>query len=284
MAQMKMDETTGDQWNEMAKMYKQMTVGTSYVPIGKMLSLADKLLPFTEATGILDNGCGPGPIMNRILDEHKIPQSCSLTCCDFSEGMVQSVREQKEEKVKENAASPWSRLDAFVQDATDLKDVESGRKSHVTAGWVYFMTTDPQKCLAESKRVLKDGGVLTCSSWKGSQWMDLMNLFPKVRPDKKMFEMPSDWSEAGPLKGALEKAGFRDVESYEVETTMEYERMEPFVEFMLYKMPHMQMMSKDLSEEEMTRLKDMMVEEGRKMCASEPGVLKGTALVAVGRK
>ena len=55
------------------------------------------------------------------------------------------------------------------------------------------MTPDPQKCLSESRRVLKDGGVLTCSSWEGSQWIDLMATVTKIRPDKKSPELPKDW-------------------------------------------------------------------------------------------
>lgn len=120
MAQVKLSDSTGDQWDEMAKIYQQLTVQTSRGPIGKMLERADALLPFTEATGILDNGCGPGPIMNRILEDYSIADTCSLTCADFSEGMVNRVRQQREDKMKEGIAG-WDRLEALVQDATDLK-------------------------------------------------------------------------------------------------------------------------------------------------------------------
>ena len=284
MAQVKMGDSTGDQWNEMAKIYQRLTFQTSYGPIGKMLERANALLPFYEATAILDNGCGPGPIMSRILKDYNIPDSCSLTCADFSEGMIGRVREQREEKLKEDSNSAWKRLETMVQDATDLKDIESASKSHITAGWVYFMTSDPMKCLSESKRVLKDGGVLTCSSWKGSQWLDMMTLLTQVRPDKAMPEIPDGWKEADALKTEMDKAGFREVETFEVRTKMEFERMEAFVDFMLYKMPHMQMLAKDMTEEELGKVKALMMEKGREMCASEPGELTGTALVAVGRK
>lgn len=60
--------------------------------------------------------------------------------------------------------------------------------------------------------------------------------------------------------------------------------METFVDFMLYKMPHMQMLAKDMSEEEMAEAKSLMLEKGRQMCSSEPGELTGVALVAAGRK
>lgn len=284
MAQVKMSDSTGDQWNEMAKIYQRLTFQTAYGPIGKMLERANALLPLSEAKAILDNGCGPGPIMSRILDDFKIPETCSLTCADFSEGMIGRVREQREEKIKEDGGSAWKRLETLVQDATNLKDIDSSSKSHITAGWVYFMTSDPAKCLSESKRVLKDGGVLTCSSWKGSQWLDMMNILPQVRPDKTMPEIPAGWKEADALKAELEKAGFREVEAFEVPTKMEFERMEPFVDFMLNKMPHMQMLAKDMTQEEVAKVKARMLEKGREMCSSEPGELKGTALVAVGRK
>ena len=101
-----------------------------------MLERANAFLPFTEATGILDNGCGPGPVMSRVLNDYQIPESCSLTCSDFSEGMIKQVQGTKEDAVKADAKSPWSRVETVVQDAMDLKSVEDSSKTHVTAGWV----------------------------------------------------------------------------------------------------------------------------------------------------
>ena len=146
------------------------------------------------------------------------------------------------------------------------------------------MTPDPQKCLSESKRVLKDGGVLTCSSWQGSQWIDLMNLLLKIRPDVKMPKIPEDWVSADGIKGVLEKAGFRDVESQQVPTTLSHDKWEPFAEFITTKMPHMVMLMKDMSDEEKAKFQELVVEEGKRMCPDEPFTLSGTALVAVGRK
>ncbi len=124
----------------MAKLYKSMAYGTSEKPSAALLKAADTFLPFSEATGILDNGCGPGPIMTRILDGYKIPQSCQLTCSDFSEGMISQVRQHKEETVKADSNSPWSRVESIVQDATNLKDIADDSQSHVTAGFVRTFT------------------------------------------------------------------------------------------------------------------------------------------------
>ena len=249
-----------------------------------MLERVNKLLSFSEATAILDNGCGPGPIMKRLLEDYQIPDSCSLTCADFSEAMIARVQEHKQERVKENSNSPWQRVETLIQDATNLDKIEDSSKSHITAGWVYFMTSDPMKCLNESKRVLMDNGVLACSSWQDTQWMDLMNLFVKVRPDKKAMAIPKAWTEADALKSVLEKAGFKNVECHQVKTKMEFQTVQSSVDFMADKMPHMKMLTEDMSKEEMEEFKALMAEETRKLCPTEPGTLYGTALVAVGRK
>lgn len=249
-----------------------------------MLERANALLPFSEASGILDNGCGPGPVMTRLLKDYKLPESCSLTCSDFSEGMIKVVEQTKADAVKEDSNSPWSRVETVVQNAMDLQSVEDSSKTHVTAGWVYFMTPDPQKCLSESKRVLKDGGVLTCSSWEGSQWMELMALLPQVRPDKEFPEIPKEWENVDMMKAELEKAGFKNVESQRVPTQMTFEKRDTLIDFMLNKMPHMVMMMKDFTEEQREKLKALMTEKGKEMSPEEPGKFTGTALVAVGRK
>lgn len=120
----------------MAKIYQKLTVDVSAKPISVMLERANAILPFTNATGVLDNGCGPAPIMTRILSEYKVPQSATLTCSDFSEGMIQRVKEVKQEATQKDAGSQWSRVEAVVQNAMDLESIRDASQSHVTAGWV----------------------------------------------------------------------------------------------------------------------------------------------------
>lgn len=74
--------------------------------------------------------------MTRIIQDYQLPTDCKLTCSDFSEGMVQQVRNTKEESVKEDANSPWSRVEPMVHNAMDLNGIPDGSQSHVTAGWV----------------------------------------------------------------------------------------------------------------------------------------------------
>jgi ubiquinone/menaquinone biosynthesis C-methylase UbiE len=149
----------------MATMYRTVFTDTGKPSIEKILERANALLPFSQATGILDDGCGPAPVMSHLLNSYDIPESCTLTCSDFSEGMIKQVQKTKEEETTANPKSPWARMQTVVQDAMDLKSIPDGSQSHVTAGFMFFMTSDPQKALSEAKRVLKDGGVLSCSAW-----------------------------------------------------------------------------------------------------------------------
>ena len=142
------------------------------------------------------------------------------------------------------------------------------------------MTPDPQKCLSESRRVLKDDGVLVCSSWEGSEWIDLMALILQVKPGMRIPELPQAWRSAQGIEGELRNAGFKDIESHQVQTTMKYEKLAPMVDFLATKMPHMVAMTEGFSSEEIAKLKALMFEEGKKMCPEEPGMLKGTALVS----
>ena len=120
----------------MAKVYEKLTAGTAVKPIGIMLEGLDKRWPFSKAEGILDNGCGPGPIMTRILKDHAIPESCSLTCSDFSGAMIETVNTKKAEAIEADSKSPWSRVETMKQDAMNLENIKDASQSHITAGLV----------------------------------------------------------------------------------------------------------------------------------------------------
>lgn len=120
----------------MAKVYEKLTTGTAIKPIGVMLERSNDIWPLSKAEGILDNGCGPGPIMSRILKDYKLPESCSLTCSDFSDGMITAVNKKKSEAIGADSKSPWSRVETVVQNAMDLDKIQDSSKSHITAGWV----------------------------------------------------------------------------------------------------------------------------------------------------
>lgn len=277
---------TGIDWKAMADIYKKLTVGVSSKSISFMLERLNELYPFSQATGIHDNGSGPGLIISRVIEEYggSIKASCSLSASDFSGPMIEKVKETQAEKVTADPDSPWKRVKASVLDATDLSSIPDDSFSHMTAGWVYFMTADPMKCLTESRRVLKQTGVLACSSWKESQWMELMHDVTKVRPDKEMPGIPEEWKSAGGVKREMEKAGFVDVEAHDVGVEMTFDSYEALVDMMMNTMPHMIKLMEDYSAEDRSKVKETMTKHAKEMAPHEPGTLRGTSIVAFGRK
>jgi ubiquinone/menaquinone biosynthesis C-methylase UbiE len=252
-----------------------------------MLTGANALYPFAEATGILDNGSGPGSIMCTIISKYgdNLPSSCKLSCSDFAESMIDAVRATKAAEVSKDSSSQWQRVEANVMDAMDLHSIGDSSLSHVLAGWVFFMTSDPQKCLSESLRVLKAGGVLTASSWDGEmQWLQLMRLATKIRPDKEFPSFPKAWTSTSGMRSELEKAGFRDVDVVEVTTQWPFESYEAMTDNVMTKTPQMLALLKDFSDSEREELAALVIKEGKKMAPTKPYALKGVSVVAFGRK
>ena len=264
-----------------------------------MLARTNAIHPFASATSILDNGCGPGPITSALIKEHgaEIPENCEFLAADFSEGMVRQVEAAKEEALLSLAsegsqgqsppnpnAKAWARVQTRVLDATDLQGVADGSKSHVLAGWVYFMTPDPTKCLTESLRVLEEGGVLACTAWEESEWLQVMMTLKEVRPDFTMPELPRAWSDVELLGRELEGVGFRGVKSERVPVTMGFETHEGLIDFMADTMPLMTAFTKLMTAKEVKRFKEVATAKLREFCPQAPGKLHGWALLATGQK
>lgn len=79
--------------------------------IAVMLGDLNSLLPFSKATGILDNGSGPGPCTSQIIQTYggNIPQSCTLICSEWSTEMIEEVKKTKAQALVEDPNLIWSR-------------------------------------------------------------------------------------------------------------------------------------------------------------------------------
>lgn len=250
-----------------------------------MLNRANERWPFAKATGILDSGCGPGPITDQLITSYgaQLPRDVRIVDSDFSEAMIEQVHKTKTTGLA-NGESLWENVEAVVLDAQALVGVENGSMSHVLAGMVYFMLPKPAKALNESLRVLDDGGVLTCSSFQDAEWIDLMSLISEVRPDKTVPQVSKAWSTVSGLTRELENAGFREVEVHRVETFMGFESHKQIVNFLVTKLPHMRLLTSDMEQREVAMLERIMAERLKKIHPEEPGKMRGTVLVAFGQK
>lgn len=111
-----------------------------------------------------------------------------------------------------------------------------------------------------------------------------MELVKVVKPEIKWPGIPDQWASVPALEHEFERAGFKDVRAEEVEVELEFESYEAICEVMLCRMPAMVQLTKDFSGQEKEKLKEVVMQDLKRVAPEEPGRLKGTALVAVGRK
>ena len=128
-------------WDRWAKRYDFMLSkdGRTYAQI---VSLMKRKL--NRDMTVLELACGTGLLSVRLVGSVKL-----LEATDFSEKMIRQA------KVKAHS----SRLHFSVQDATSLPYTSGTFEAVVISNALHIMP-EPEKALAEIKRVLKPGGIL----------------------------------------------------------------------------------------------------------------------------
>jgi SAM-dependent methyltransferase len=277
----------GDSWKELADKVASKKLGEGGQQPGltlrKMIARLDERAPFAAATGVLDVGCGTGAVISHILEEHggKIPSSATIAAADFSEAMLEKLRETKQS----NASKPgWDRLQLHRLDAHDLSAIPDGSFSHVTGGHVYFLLSNPRQALKETHRILARGGMLATSSGKCSEHLDaLHDAVEAVRPGTNLQLIREPWTSEQGVQSELEACGFTDVETFAIETEMRYEAHDDFAQVLLV-MPVMKEATRGYDDTEKKTLLEKLVHALRQKNPSAPGSLKGTSIVALARR
>jgi precorrin-2 methylase len=84
------------------------------------------------------------------------------------------------------------------------------------------------------------------------------------------------------LKATIEEAGFKDVEAYKVELYLRFESPEEIIDLELRSMPLVAMVTSDMSEEEVSKWRELMVKEVREKYPE--GQMVGIGIIGSGRK
>lgn len=93
-----------------------------------------------------------------------------------------------------------------------------------------MLLSEPRTALMQTRRVLKDDGIMALSCWKSSQWMDMMLIINDI--DTKTWDgLPAVWSNVDGVKGELKSVGFSDVGAEEVDVKMQFESHEQLLGF-----------------------------------------------------
>jgi len=282
--------STGDAWSDQAAEYSSMMLtGPMLLLIHVMYKHMQSYRLFSSATTMLDIGSGPGSATYTLLNDHAndIAPDVKIVATDFSEGMVEQVKQLKAKQIAGLDDGPakrlWKRVEAEVTDAQDLSAVSDNSISHATASLVLFMVPDSGKALSEIHRVLESGGVMSCSSWKKATWMNI--AMEAAGKDGDSFKLPARWDDVDGTRKMLEDAGFVDVKVEEVETCLKYEDAGRLAEwFFGSKNPPLLALLRDLSEEQRIQARATLAKLFEERKDKRLGGVAGIGIVASGRK
>ncbi|KAF3058466.1 hypothetical protein GL218_05718 [Daldinia childiae] len=281
--------TSTESWDaSAAALLKTASEGPTTTLNKALLEKINVILPFSSSTGIFDTGCGVGQVLGSLLNTYgaALPPDARLVAADLSPGMIEIVNERKASEVA-GGNDIWKRVETAVWDAQDLAaaGVPDQSFSHVTAGLLLLMVERPQDVLAETRRVMKSGGVFGMTSFRSVAWMDLIEeALAAVRPGTKLPPLPAAWASVERIREQLEGAGFRDVLVEEVQTFYEFEDPEAMTRFNVANIPSVKMVTADMTQDEVEKAIRWMLEWLGDRFPGGRGKLEGIAIIATGRK
>ncbi|KAM0562378.1 hypothetical protein ACHAPJ_002068 [Fusarium lateritium] len=164
----------------------------------------------------LDNACGSGVLthaIQQILPKDVLGKS-TFTCADNSEGMVSVAK-------KRLGMEGWVNTEVKKLDAMNT-GLEENTFTHVGLGLALHVIPDPDAVLADSKRILKPGGVFGATTFhkENTFWLpdvrSAFESFPFEAPLPKEMRMQmhdqGDWTSPEWIKEHLKKEGLQDVQ------------------------------------------------------------------------
>ena len=131
---------------------------------------------FKENMSILELGCGDGVHWKDRID--KLPKACKLILSDFSEGMLNLVKER------------YSKFDNVSFEKIDIQSIpfEDNSFDMIIANHMLFHVPDLNKALQEVNRVLKKGGYFySATDGNGGMRPFLHEAIKQFNPESKAF-------------------------------------------------------------------------------------------------
>ncbi|KAI1820252.1 S-adenosyl-L-methionine-dependent methyltransferase [Xylaria intraflava] len=274
------------EWSTFAPAFMQLvSSGPGVAPAKEMADHVEKLLSFSSATTVVDMGCGPGQITDAVLSKYEaiLPPSAKVVGADSIEQMLAQYSGRKQREIA-NGHAYWQRAEAVQTDIHDCAAFADDSVSHMLAGFVVFLVPEPAKAVQAMKRTLAPGGVLAISSWRGSEWQDLMYYPKKVRPDLIMPILPTTWTSEEGVRQQLEAAGLKDVTVVETEGYMPFEDHDEICRFILTKMPLAARAIQQMTDDEILQTFELMKADLKAKYPTLPAKMVGQATIAYARK
>jgi SAM-dependent methyltransferase len=171
-------------------------------PVGALL--IERLDPEPGDT-VLELAAGTGDLSSLVAE--RLGDGGKLICTDFAPAMVEAERATL-------AARGFDETECRVLDAEDM-DLDDDSVDKVLCRWGYMLMADPGAALAETRRVLGDGGRLSFAVW-GPPDKNLWASLPAMVLVERGHLPPPDpgtpgifaMADPGRIKGLLSEAGF----------------------------------------------------------------------------
>lgn len=220
MSESEYQQASREQWNaaagSWARAAEEEEGGASADATTWMLGAAD-LRPGQQ---VLELACGAGRV--GLQAAARVGPDGSVLCSDFSQAMVDAVRERAERLGVPN-------VETRLLDAQEL-DLPDERFDVVLCRFGYMLMADPLQSLRESARVLKPGGQLVLIVWgmaEENPWLSLVieALIDHLNapPPEPGTPGPFSLGEAERLRGLLDEALMADVEIEATATEQTYD-------------------------------------------------------------
>ena len=216
--------------NAVKKQYQNATNIASRIRLHRLYSvnkegwfpLIYRNLELKNGLKVLEIGCGNGMLWKENIQ--KIPDSISITLSDLSEGMLRDARR--------NLTSGDKRYSFACFDCHSFPSSLSAFDL-IIANHVLFYCNDLPKVFKQIQRALKKGGHFLCSTYGKHHMNEISEL---VQEFDSRIEISAEklYEQFGLENGeALLKPYFSDVQCIRYEDSIELDRAEPLIEYIL---------------------------------------------------
>ncbi|KAI1123660.1 S-adenosyl-L-methionine-dependent methyltransferase [Nemania abortiva] len=278
---------TETEWSHIAPGMAQMVAaGPGVAPAKHMAGHAASLLPFSfPDTLVVDMGCGPGQVTNAVLQEHRDQLSKKVIGADNNPQMIEQYNARQQVEVAKGNTY-WEHAETLTVDVHDCSTALADNSvSHMLCGFIVFLVPDPAKAIASMHRAIAPGGVLAMSSLVGAEWVKLANYPVQVRPDLAApFGPANGCSSPDEVTAHLQKAGFRDIETVEVQSYMEFDDYEFVTRFILNRLPQATRAVAKMTNDEILQTQEKMITDLKTWHPTLPAKMLGKVNIAYCRK
>lgn len=199
-----------------AAQYEESTGGCTRELVAKLLDLPQLSTLSALGVHVLDNACGTGIVAEELAKRCAANGAAfpTVSAVDAAQNMVDLA--QKKFEGTEHAEKV-----TFQQMPGEKLDFSDDTFSHSITNLGILFFADGDAGAREIHRTLKPGGVAVVTSWAGLSYLDevIRPAQKSVRPDAPTYKLPipDTWFSVLHAQETFKKAGFKSVETLEIE-------------------------------------------------------------------